>query len=161
MAAPSLQVRKLADTSVGERVTRYDPETGAAYLADPETWDRDDPETWVASPWPFAGLQVIDAPKTCQVPTSWVALGLAEGWLSLENARRVHRSGGPAANPWAVTHSFVHGDALVLHAVDGDVRYRISENPDKWPAEKNERDEGFGGEVRWYYELKLETKAKA
>ncbi|HLE99647.1 MAG TPA: hypothetical protein VI540_07085 [Gaiellaceae bacterium] len=156
MAAPSLRVRKLADRSSGERVTRYDPESGQAYQADPSTWRRDDPETWVETPWPFAGLVVEEAPKTCEIPTSFVARGLAEGWLTLEGHRMVHRSGGPPEAPWSVTHTFMHGEAIVLHTLSGDVRYRITANPDKWPASKNERDEGFGGDVRWFYEVKLE-----
>ena len=156
MGTPPLQVRKLADKSEGERVERFNPLTGERYLADPAIWDPEDPTTHVHQPWPFGGLVVENAPKTCEIPTSFVATGLEEGWLSLENPRMVHRSGGPPTNPWTVTHSFLHGDAIVLHAVDGDVRYKVVSNPDKWPAEKNERDEGFGGEVRWYYEAKLE-----
>ena len=149
-------MRKLADRTDGERVTRYDPETGEAYLADPETWDRHDESTWVAKPWPFAGLAVIDAPKETEIPTSFVEKGIAEGWLSLEDEEVVHRSGGPKEQPWRVTHTFRHGKAIVLHAADGDVRYRVVANPDKWPAEKNAAGEGFGGEVRWFYRVKLE-----
>ena len=40
--------------------------------------------------------------------------------------------------------------------MDGDVRYRVVNQPDKYPAEKNEFDEGFGGEVNWFFELELE-----
>jgi hypothetical protein len=154
VAAPSLQIRKLADKSVGERVTRYDPETGASYLTDPETWDRADESTWVEQPWPLLGIQVDNAPKTCEIPLKFLLRGRAEGWLTIEGEEVVHRPGGPPENPWAVTHTFVQGDVLVLHSVDGDVRYEIVDSPDKWPAEKNERDEGFGGEVRWYFKVK-------
>lgn len=156
MGTPSLRVRKLADRSAGERVTRYDPETGQSYQADPEVWNRSDPETWIASPWPFAGLKIEEAPKRCEIPTSFVERGLVEGWLSIKAPRMVHRPGGPPEQPWAVTHTFRHGETLVLHAVDGDVRYTVVENPDKWPASKNDRDEGFGGDVRWFYDVKLE-----
>lgn len=148
MAIPGLRVRKLADRSVGERVTRYDPETGAAFLVNPETGE---PENW-----PFAGLVVEQAPKQCEIPTVFVTGGVAEGWIELENPRMVHRPGGPPEEPWRVTHTFTHADAIVLKAVDGDVRYRVVEQPDKWPAEKNDEDEGFGGDVRHFYLAKLE-----
>lgn len=155
-----LRIRKLADTSSGERVKRYHPETGEAYLADPSSWRADDPSTHVASPWPFAGIRVEgDAPKASRIPTSFVDRGIAEGWLELEGSRVVHRPGGPPEQPWRVTHTFMHGDAIVLKTVDGDVRYAIVENPDKWPATKNDADEGFGGEVRWVYDVKLEGGA--
>lgn len=153
---PSLVVRKLADTSVGERVKRYDPVTGEAYLADPETWDRLDPETWVEAPWPLAGIVVEHAPEVTEIPTSWVATGIAEGFVELENPRLVERPGGPPEHPWRVRHAFTHADAIVIGTREGDVRYRVLEQPDKWPERKNGRGEGFGGEVRWHYRVELE-----
>ena len=146
----TITLRKLADRSDGERVTRYDPVTGERYLADP-----DDPGT--PKPWPLAGVEFVgDPPKTAEVPTSWVARGAAEGWLELEGAEVVHRPGGPPDNPWTVTHTFVKLEAFTVKAIDGDVRYTVTQNPDKWPAEKNDRDEGFGGEVRWFYKVRLD-----
>jgi hypothetical protein len=155
-----LEVRKLADTSVGERVARYDPVTGAKYLADPDTWDVNDRSTWVASPYPLLGVRVEgDAPKECKLPTSWVIKGQAEGYVELDNPRMVFRPGGPKEEPWRVTHTFTHADSITLHTIDGDVVYRVVEQPDKWPAEKNDLDEGFGGEVRWFYLVKLVKEA--
>jgi hypothetical protein len=153
----ALTIRKLADKSAGERVARFDPETGARYLADPETWDRHDESTWVETPWPLAGIQIEGKPpKEMELSSSWVSLGVAEGWIELEGAEAVHRPGGRPDNPWALTHTFLHAEAIVLKTVDGDVRYRVLDNPDKWPEEKNDRDEGFGGEVRWFYRARLE-----
>lgn len=143
-----LTIRKLADKTAGERVARFDPDTGERLLVNPETGE---PE-----PWPLAGIQVVDAPKAADVNTSFVNAGVAEGWLTVEGEEIVHRPGGPPQEPWRVTHTFRHGTALVLHTVDGDVRYRIVDNPDKWPEQKNSRDEGFGGEVRWFYRVKLD-----
>lgn len=53
----SLELRKLADASEGERVVRYNPETGAKYLADPNTLE--------PSPWPLLGIAITneDLPK--------------------------------------------------------------------------------------------------
>lgn len=146
----ALIIRKLADYSEGERITRFNPETGEKYLADPS-----DPDT--PKPWPLAGVQIKGKPpKELELPTSFVANGVAEGWIEIEDAEPVHRPGGVPENHWALTHTFVHGEAIVLKTLDGDVRYRVVDNPDKWPAEKNLRDEGFGGEVRHFYRLKLE-----
>lgn len=154
-----MRFRKLADTSSGERVKRYDPFSGAAYLADPETWDVKDESTWVESPWPLAGVAFEgEAPDKDSISMAFVSKAQAEGWVSLEGERVVHRPGGPPEAPWRVTHSFVQADAIVFHLFDGDVRYRVVENPDKWPDEKNHRDEGFGGEVRWYYEIEREAE---
>lgn len=153
-----LTIRKLADRSVGERVKRFDPETGQGYLADPATWDRSDESTWVENPWPTLGIAIEgDAPKHAKIPTSFVDRGLAEGWLSAQSPTAVHRPGGPPEQPWRVTHTFLHAQKLTLHTVDGDVHYRVVDQPDKWPAEKNDRDEGFGGDVRWYYVVELEA----
>jgi hypothetical protein len=107
-------------------------------------------------PWPLAGIEIVGKPpKETYVPNTWVNKAAAEGWLTLEGEQMVHRPGGPPEEPWRVTHTFRHADALVLHTADGDVRYKVVENPDKWPNTKNDKDEGFGGEVRWVYRLKL------
>lgn len=151
MAQSSLTIRKLADRSEGTRISRFNPETGERFLADPS-----DPDTPKA--WPLAGIQIEGKPpKEAELTTSWVANGAAEGWIQLENARPVHRPGGPPENPWALTHTFLHADVIVLKTVEGDVRYSVVDSPDKWPTEKNDRDEGFGGDVRHVYRVKLES----
>ena len=147
-----LRVRKLADTSQGAREARYlvseDGQSVERVLVNPETGK---PE-----PWPFAGL-VIEGkpPKECLLPTSFVLRGQAEGWLTLDNPRMIFRPGGPKEEPWRVTHTFTHADTVILHCVGGDVRYRVIDSPDKWPAEKD-GELGFGGQVAWYYRVKLE-----
>ncbi len=149
-------MRKLADTSAGQRVTRYDPVTGNGYLTDPAVWDPADPATWVPVPWPLAGVELVEGPpKKHMLSMSWVGQAEQEGWVELEGRKVVHRPGGPEANPWQVTHTFLQASSITIHAVDGPVRYRVLENPDKWPDRKNENDEGFGGEVRWFYEVEL------
>ena len=106
----------------------------------------------------FAGLQIEgEIAAQTLLPVSFVVRGQGEGWLELENPSMVFRPGGPREEPWRVTHTFTHADAVVLHTVAGDVRYRVLSNPDKWPESKNEQDEGFGGEVRWFYHLELEN----
>lgn len=164
-----LRIRKLADTSGGRRVPRYNPLTGEKVLVDPDspqTRTVNDPETgdsltvFEEQRWPLLGIRIEgEAPERCDVSMRYVEAAESEGWMRLEGKRVVHRSGGPKKNPWRVTHTFVHADAIVIDTVDGEVRYRVVENPDKWPDEKNE-ETGFGGEVRWYYELALEAETE-
>jgi hypothetical protein len=113
--------------------------------------------------WPFAGLEVEHAPKTCRVSTTWVRKGQNEGWLEVENERPVLRPSGPADDPWRGSpHVFNHVDAVVLKTIDGDVRYRVTRQPDKYAVSGDEDsvtpDVYAAGDtqVDWFYELKLE-----
>lgn len=155
--APTIQglrIRKLADKSEGERIVRFDPETGEKKLVNPHTAG-DDHE-----PWPLAGVQIEgDTPKLTRVPTSFVASGRAEGWIELENDRPVHRPGGTPDDPWMKTHTFIHADAVILKTVDGDVRFEVVHQPDKYDDESGEPTEEAGDpttHVDWFYDLKLE-----
>ncbi len=123
--AEILRIRKVADTSSGERVVRYDQMTGEKLLVDPADG--------AVRPWPLAGVRLEGAaPAETSAGTSWVAEAIREGWLVGEGERVVHRPGGPDGNRWAKTHTFVHYDALVLRTLDGDVRYRVTHQPDKY-----------------------------
>ena len=157
--AESLQgfrVRKLADKSSGIREKRFDPVSGDPYLVDPSEWDADDVSTHKANPWPSLGVAVEgELPKKTALNTGFVNKAVSEGWAELEGRSIVHRPGGPEDDPWRVTHTFVQADAIVFHFVDKDVRYNVVESPDKFPAEKNDFDEGFGGEVNWFFVLEL------
>jgi len=150
------RVRKLADKSSGVRERRYDPVTGDSYLVDPANWDLDDKSTWVHTPWPSPGVVIEgEIPKKTALNTGFVNKAVSEGWAELENRRVVHRPGGPEDDPWRVTHTFVQADSIVFHFLDGDVKYNVVDNPDKWPVNKNDFDEGFGGNVRWFYVAEL------
>jgi hypothetical protein len=136
---PVLRIRLVADQSDGiERVKRYDPETGHAYLADPATWQKYDPQTWQENPWPLLGLEIDNKPTTCRVPTSFVVKGIAGGWLTLDGIELVHRPGGPADDKWRSTHTFTHAKTLTLHTLSGDVVYRITHQPDKYAVTNRE-----------------------
>jgi hypothetical protein len=125
-----LAVRKLADRS-GVRVKRWDPVTGNAVLLTPETaaaYDAQLPGFPAGEPWPLAGVELTGAPEVCSTGVGWVTEGIREGWIVGENERVVHRPGGPADDPWRVTHTFRHFDALII----ADVRYRVTHQPDKY-----------------------------
>jgi hypothetical protein len=139
-----LVFRKLADRSVGERVRRYHPVTGQAYLSDPASHD---PE--VHSPWPLAGVRIDDPPQQTTVSARKVAEGVAQGWVELVDVQLVHAPGGPAEDQWRVTHTFQQASHIIFHTVDGDVRYRVVGQPGK--HEDPAQPSGF--RVDWFYAL--------
>lgn len=142
-----LVIRKLADKSTGTRVQMYDPITGEKRLVNPET-----PGT-THEPWPLAGIQIEgEIPSNPCPAMDWVARAVAEGWIELENEGVEHAPGGPENNQWAVTHTFVTADAITIKTVDGDVRYRVVQNPGKYDDE----NEPSGKRVDWSYHLELE-----
>lgn len=155
----TLAISLIADMSEGERVKRYHPETGRAYLADPETWDIDDRSTWVDNPWPIVGaVPRGETPKRCTVNTTIVDRGVAQGWLELVNPQVVHRPGGIREKPWLVTHTFVHAEAILIKGPDSDVRYRVVRQPDKYHQgpEGTDAISDPTAEVLWTYDLELE-----
>jgi hypothetical protein len=129
----SLRVQKVADKSGGERIKRFDQDTGSPYLLNPATGQ--------AEPWPLLGLEVVDEtnarvepPKFTRVPSKWVVRGVAEGWLTLVGVRLEHRPGGPPEDPYRVTHTFTHADEVVLKTTPDqpDIRYQVTHQPDKY-----------------------------
>jgi len=131
-----LRVRKLADTMSG-----------------------------IGPPWPLAGIAVVgDWPVTAVVPMDWGQRAAGEGWLTFENPRWVVRPSGPKDNPWVtLPHTLLHADALVLHTIDGDVRYRVVHQPDKYADPGGDdtpvTDEIYAAgatRVDWFYVAELE-----
>ncbi|HEX8106098.1 MAG TPA: hypothetical protein VF516_00155 [Kofleriaceae bacterium] len=96
--------------------------------------DRTGPEPAPGQPWPLLGVELVDAPDTCRVPTNWVNKAVAEGWAELVGPAVVMRPGGPASDPASVLHQFLHAEALRIHTLDGPVTYRITRQPDKYVA---------------------------
>lgn len=146
-----LRVRKLAKTDGEVRIRSFDPTTGQKALYNPATERHE--------PWPLLGLTMEgEAPPLAVIPTSFVAKGLEEGWLQLEGIKVVHRSAGNLALPWESEdpHEFIHADAIVLDFVEQTYRYRVTQQPDKWPEEKD-GPAGFGGEVCHFYLAELEV----
>lgn len=136
----SITVRKLADKSDGERVKAHNPFTGESHLVDPVT-NR-------IAPWPLLGVIMEIAPEHATIPTSWVSRGVDEGWISVENPTHVVKPAGPPASPWRDQHVFVHCTEIVIHCIEGDVRYRVVHQPDKYQDED-------GWRVDWFYLAEL------
>jgi hypothetical protein len=142
-----LRITKLADRSSGARETRFDPSTGQKYLHNPATGG--------AEPWPLAGVRLASvngdgAPPVIALSTSAVDTGRAEGWIAVDGEQVVHRPGGPPDDLWRVTHTFRHYDTLTFKTVDGDLRYRVTHQPDKYAvtgAEAINDDKSLTAEV--------------
>lgn len=159
------RLRKLADRSGGDRVPTLRIPAGAV-LIDPDTGDvivapadaqkfllNPATEGYDHEPWPLAGIAVEgDVLKHVRVSTSYVTNAAREGWMTVEGGSVEHAPGGPEGDPWRVTHTFEHADAIVLHTVDGDLRYRVVHQPGKYddPAEPS------GKRVDWFFDLELE-----
>lgn len=138
----TLRIRKLADTSEGERVRQFDPVTGEKKLINPETGAHE--------PWPLAGVQFEgDPPEYTRVPTSVIEKGVAEGWITREGENVVHAPAGPPENLWRDSHTFVEADKVIFRMIDGDHEYDVTHNPGKY-----DHDNGVGGTVDWFYDLK-------
>lgn len=130
-----LVIRKLAVDDGLERVRRYNPVTGEPYWASPSTGE--------PLPKEVAGvtLDMDKIPQMIRVPAKVTG---REDWIEVVNARPVHKPAGPAEDPWRSTHTFIHADELILHLVDGDVRYRVVHQPDKYDDETGEPSDNAG-----------------
>lgn len=132
--------------------------TGTTKLVNPDT-PGDHHE-----PWPLLHIEVTDPPEACRVPTSWVNRAVAEGWLTLHEPVVVTRPGGPAHDPYGVTHTFIHASGMTLDTVDGDLVYRVVHQPDKYVADGDddtamtaEHYAAGNSRVDWFYGLEREA----
>jgi hypothetical protein len=147
-----MKIRKLADKTDGlPRVAGLHPETGEKTLVDPNTG--------AVRPWPLLGIEIVEPiPTMCRVPMDWVIRGVAEGWAQLHNPKIVHKSGGPPDDEWRITHTFTQADYVTFHTVNGDIRYAVTQNPNKYldPDPSTPED---ATKVDWFYELELVKEA--
>jgi hypothetical protein len=85
--------------------------------------------------WPLAGVSIVDeVPDETTISTSLVAQGQSEGWITGEGGELVTRPGGPPHDKFRadVAHVFTHYTHLTFHTRDGDVRYKVTHQPDKY-----------------------------
>lgn len=105
--------------------------------------------------WPLLGVMAREVPKKLRMSIKQVAKGINEGWIvPSSDIRTIRRSGGSPSNPADKVHVFPNADYLTFKFVDAEYRYVVSEQPDKYP-EATEGKYGFGGEIKWYYDLEL------
>jgi hypothetical protein len=157
MAEDGLAIQKVPDKSSGERLVRFDPETGERKLVNPDTPGEDH------EAWPLAGVRIMNEspPKKAMMSQSYVAAARHEGWIEATGEEIVFKPGGPTDNPWGTTHTFVHLKKITLKTLDGDVTYNVVRQPDKYTGKKN----GTGSptdvagdpetSVDWFYMLEL------
>lgn len=85
--------------------------------------------------WPLSHVEVIgDPPEEHNFADGFVARGMVEGWVRLDNMRLGPTEGyerGPVLT----------GDAVVIDTADGPLTYEIVEHPGRYP-DKSE-DSGF------------------
>jgi hypothetical protein len=155
-----LAIRKLADKSEGTRVTKYvvsdDGETVEKRLVNPDT-EGDDHE-----PWPLAGIEIVNEtpPQEAVLSTSFVSQARTEGWIEVEDEEVVHKPKGPKENPWQDTHTFVQLGAIIIKTVDGDVRYKVTHQPDKYDDVTGDPTDECGNpdtHVDWFYGMELDN----
>lgn len=98
-------------------------------------------------------------PQRLRINTTWAERMTALGLIRWQGTEWVHRSAGPPENPRKRVHAFRHATHVEFFASLDPlevVRYRVLENPDKWPDEKTEDGNGFGGHVKETYDLYLD-----
>lgn len=141
-----LQVRKRAHKPEGEvRIKMFDENTGEPKLVNPAT-----PGT-LHEPWPLAGVVCEGPPpEKTACGMSWLRQAISEGWAELHDQEVHHAPAGPPEDPWRSSHTFYTGSRVVFHFDDGDVRYRILENPGKYTDAEPPR-------VEWRYLLELDN----
>src|SRR5262245_46185009 len=153
MSDEGLVIRKVPDKTDTDRVVRYDSETGERKLVNPDTPGEEH------EAWPLLGVQIEneEPPQTVVLSMSFVAAARAEGWIEVAGEWQVFKPGGPPENPWAVTHTFTQLDEITIKTLDGDVKYKVTHNPDKYDGSGNPTD-AVGdpdASVDWHYGLEL------
>lgn len=125
----ALELRILADRSSGERVPKWDPDTGEKKLYNPATGR--------CEPWPRLGVMLAETPRYVKIPANALERWLAEDVVSVLGSRGVVRPGGPPEDPWRIDstkripHTFRHVDTIVFHTTP-EVRYAVVVQPDKY-----------------------------
>jgi hypothetical protein len=129
-----LELRRLADKSVGRRVQMFDVDTGEPKLVNPDTPGYDH------EPWPTLGITIINSdgpPRLTTISTDYANQLVADGLLERVGERPVIRPAGPHAAPWSSPpHVFIHADTLVFKDHErGPVTYKVTRQPDKFVTE--------------------------
>lgn len=148
-----LNVRKYAREPKDHAELVFHATTGTRPLGGVRFTERHSPRTSDLAGKP------VGPPPHIRVPMDYAQ---RESWIQLVNPQAVVKPGGPADDPYRLTHTFLHADALVLHTETGDFRYRVVRQPDKYSGvieDGGEPTDATGdprAEVRWFYDADLE-----
>lgn len=129
---PHFTFHRIADKSEGTRIVKFDPDTGERKLVNPAT-PGDAHESW-----PLAGVEFVgEPPDQATIPTKMVAKGVSEGWIERVNPSHIMRPAGPTQDVMESGHTgnphfFTHCDEIVFKMADGNYRYRVVHQPDKY-----------------------------
>lgn len=104
----------------------------------------------------FAGLRILGHRDYVKLATKTVQKGIEEGWITADDGfNAVYRPGGPKHDPWRVTHTFMHYPTLTIHTLDGNYKYDVVYQPDKYHQQKPGTDVAGDPTARvdWFYLL--------
>lgn len=135
-----LTFRKVGDRSKGERLVRYDHEAGEKYLLNPANGKREG--------WPLLAFTIEEILDECTIPTSTVDRYSAENLVKLVDEKVVTFPGGPPHNPHQKIHVFRQASHLIFYTFEGEVKYKVTHNPGKYP-------DGNATRVDHFYNLEL------
>lgn len=129
-----MELRRLADKSVGRRISKFDPDTGEQKLVNPDTPGEDH------EPWPTLGITITNPdgpPRLTTISTDYANQLVAAGLIERKGEKAVTRPAGPYAAPWSVPpHVFIHCDFIVFNDFErGKVHYKVVRQPDKFVEE--------------------------
>lgn len=128
-------VTKLADKSNGKRVKKFDPDTGEAFLINPDNDNKT--EGWPSLGYRFNSEIHDEAEVAMQALEKWER----DGFAKLTNKKLVSFPGGPFDDPWRRTaadgrvlvHNVVQCDEVTFTCHDGtEYRYEVAHNPGKY-----------------------------
>jgi hypothetical protein len=164
-----LSVRRLADKTNddGSRIT-VKGKDGKMRVVDKGTGK---PKPWPSRGWIIQNYiwdesnqkRVPHIPPRVGIPMKSLNKWREMGFATVEGERPVHSPGGNKENPWKITHTFIHVDVIVLHTLEGDVRYKVVRQPGKYNLDTNEPThvealkDGAKSVVYWDYKCELEN----
>lgn len=94
-------------------------------------------------------------PKHIRVPHNYAEL---HDWIELVGVKYINRPAGPKDQPMKNVHTLPQCKELIFHMADGDVRYKVVGQPDKYDLTTGKPTDAAGDpntEVRWYFDADL------